>query len=449
MASWIRLVGVIFGATALTGCSMVDTHLEERITAVNKGVNAARNEGILLNVIRAGNSEPLSFVAISKISGSQNTDVKLGLPTITIGKGQTTAQKQAVFGSNSWENSAQSSFDSAPLESGDFYKAMSSSVDLGTMEALIRQGYSRELVFNALIGSIRVTRYKSSAFEFRNDPLLNNGCATPGPTYGDMSMTGFKQALDTYSPGKSLGVCEFRHFEFLLQAALEWGLTIEAVDPPKAADTDSSGVTVAVSAGDSSARASAKPAAAAPAAVGGAKPSGGGATKTFRFCFDEALADPKAIIPSDNDEFKPLLCGAAPNKDGSVQPSALKIYFGTKSSGEFTFDIRPRSGLGLFRYIAHAATAGAAGPRLYLPDSKLDFTSEERTDTGLPLINILEAQSFDPSSCFVRTYHSARVFCVPSAKSTSTRQMFALVAQLLALDTTATALPTTLDVRLQ
>lgn len=83
----------------LAGCGLVDKY-EERMRFMNRSIDTSRNEMILLNIARARYHHPLSFMSITNVSGSQNASGSLGLPTITLGPGQTDAQKQFVFGNN-------------------------------------------------------------------------------------------------------------------------------------------------------------------------------------------------------------------------------------------------------------------------------------------------------------------------------------------------------------
>ena len=72
----------------------MDYQLEPRAGVINHQTDNARNNEILLNIIRASYSQPLNFVPISKASGTQTTDLKVGLPTFTLGPFQTLMEKQ-------------------------------------------------------------------------------------------------------------------------------------------------------------------------------------------------------------------------------------------------------------------------------------------------------------------------------------------------------------------
>src|SRR5437764_10797897 len=93
----------------LPGCAFVD-NFAPRVYDGNLGSQLAVNQETLLNIVRASRLQSLNFMAISQVAGNQTEDLKVGLPTITLGPGQTVAQRQFVFGNNIIDSSAQGSF---------------------------------------------------------------------------------------------------------------------------------------------------------------------------------------------------------------------------------------------------------------------------------------------------------------------------------------------------
>jgi hypothetical protein len=69
-------------AAAVGGCAVIDRP-DPRHDTINRAAANARNESILLNIIRASHDVPLNFVAFSRVSGSQSTQVNVGLPGMT------------------------------------------------------------------------------------------------------------------------------------------------------------------------------------------------------------------------------------------------------------------------------------------------------------------------------------------------------------------------------
>jgi hypothetical protein len=177
-------------ALFLTSCAMVDT-IDGRFDQINRSAAYARNQSILLNIVRASRNGPLNFVAVSRISGSTQAQFSAGLPSMLVGPypiatGMPFATNAAGTALNVVEpalsrnlglnsttlnasTNAANSFDLTVLDSKQFYQAFLSPIDLVTMDAFIRQGYSRELLFQVFIESIRRT-IAGHTVEYRNEP---------------------------------------------------------------------------------------------------------------------------------------------------------------------------------------------------------------------------------------------------------------------------------------
>ena len=80
-----------------SGCAVIDNSFSPRVSTLNFGIDRATNDAILTNIVRASRLQPLTFVAISKISGSQTASLSNGLPTFAFGPDLTSAQKQFTF----------------------------------------------------------------------------------------------------------------------------------------------------------------------------------------------------------------------------------------------------------------------------------------------------------------------------------------------------------------
>lgn len=418
MGATSRICGAGALAGLLFGCSAMDLQLEPRNGAINQQTDNARNNEILLNIVRASRSQPLNFVPISKASGTQTTDFKLGVPTVTIGPGQTLAQHQFVFGSNVWENSSNGSFDSAPLVTRDFYLNMMSPIPLEVINALIHQGISREIILNAMIGAMRIEA-PGRVMELKNDPLGEGDsgiCPSAAEHYGP---AGFLNG-SPYSPEHSsfpLQSCEFHYFEFFLQAAMNWGFNVETRSIPNPAYSE----------------------AAAKQAKAAGKDAPAKTIMQSRFCFDPAFARPseRAYVMKMSSR-----CGATVpwNSDGTDQKE-LTVQFtdGAKTSPRMKFTILPRSPFAVFRYFGHVLRMQETVPvRLYWNDRTLP--SEDGR-----ILTVLNSGAF----CFAQTSYFSSFYCVPYEGGDGTKQVFALLAQIVALSTSSGSLPTTLEVRLQ
>ncbi|UCF50917.1 MAG: hypothetical protein JSV48_15155 [Bradyrhizobium sp.] len=409
----------------LGACAVMDYQLEPRAGVINHQTDNARNNEILLNIVRASYSQPLNFVPISKTSGTQSTDLKVGLPTFTLGPAQTITQKQFAFAGNSWENSSNGSFDSVPLASHDFYANMMSPIALETANALIHMGYSRELVLNTMIASIRVEG-GGDVREFRNDPFGEPGpdtCPETGEHYGPQPVGLLNASL--YAPQRLNAItakCEYHRFQFLMQAGMAWGLNVQVTSVPNPAYTSD--------------------------AVKQAKAAGKDApSKTIsqaQLCFDPAFArdDQKSIVMTFPDR-----CGSTSldKKGTTTNQQVLRVRFGSgpRVSPELTFTLKIRSTFSAFSYFGHMVRSYPTTPtRLYWPDR----TVNSNDPWDLQVLTISKAPSV---GCFASTYLNAEFFCVPSDAGETTEQVFSMLSQLVALSTTTGSLPSTLEVRLQ
>jgi hypothetical protein len=419
---WIRIVLGGGAGLLLAGCAIMDYQLEPRAGVINHQTDNARNNEILLNIVRASYSQPLNFVPISKASGTQTTDLKVGLPTFTLGPAQTISQKQFQFSSNSWDNSSNGSFDSAPLASHDFYANMMSPIALEIGSALIHMGYSRELVMNTLISAIRV-QDGSEVHELRNDPLGEpdaSVCPDSGEHYGPANyLNGSPYAPEALPP--KLQGCEYHIFQFFLQAAMNWGFNIQVISVPNPAYT--------------------------PDAVKQAKTAGKDPpSKTIsqaQFCFDPAFTrqDQIPVVMALPDR-----CGSASlgKKGPTTNQQSLTVSFERgRLKKSLTFTIVIRSTFSAFSYFGHVLRSEATTPvRLYWPDRSVG--SDAPWD-----MQILSISHGLETGCFAWTYLNAELYCVPANAGGTTKQVFSMLSQLVALNTTTGSLPTTLEVRLQ
>src|ERR1700730_4019650 len=70
--------------TALLGaCAVIDV-VDPRFDSVNRSTAKARNESILLNIIRASHSAPLNFVSFTRGSGGMNMGGRGGAPVFNL-----------------------------------------------------------------------------------------------------------------------------------------------------------------------------------------------------------------------------------------------------------------------------------------------------------------------------------------------------------------------------
>src|SRR5262245_47649703 len=76
----VVLLCLPFSAAVVTACSAVDNAIDPRYDDINRSTAKARNESILLNIVRASHNAPLNFVAFSRVSGTTSISGNAALP---------------------------------------------------------------------------------------------------------------------------------------------------------------------------------------------------------------------------------------------------------------------------------------------------------------------------------------------------------------------------------
>ncbi len=184
-------VGLCLGLAggAAGGCAVVDA-VEPRVLAGNLSTDAARNTGILLNIVRASYFQPLNFVAVPKIAATTKSSVGAALPSFQIGPNRA---DQVTFGSATFgaTANADAAYDVTVLQEQEFYKGLMTPVTAETLNLFVRQGYPRELLFWLFADSVRVQKQGGRIREHRNKPG-ENLCAS-----GECFQTYVDLAIDT------------------------------------------------------------------------------------------------------------------------------------------------------------------------------------------------------------------------------------------------------------
>jgi hypothetical protein len=431
-------------------CAIVDP-VDPRYDTVNRSLSKARNESILLNIIRAGHEWPLSFTTVPQVNPSMQNVTTVGLPSFQIGpsyKPPTTLGaptsgysllsplRDVVFGNqNNLTNAltVSSNFSVSSLETGSFYNGLLSPVSLHDLNYFIRQGYPREVLFWLFADTVEVI-IGTTTIGFQYNPPDDYGCPEHEPRR--------------------------RCFREFIEIATITGLSVEAktIRP-------GSGGAKGGDAGTTDGAANPK------GGDGGAKSSGGGGggkggTEYSRFCFDPVLAergrkamDPERlrIIRAEYlDPFKPSpVCGSpwTPGQSDDESQDTLRFQV-----GPLQFKILTRSTNSIYQFlgkilreevrIRQEAAGAQVNIHAFLPpgreDERLPILSTTRDDSKL--LNIVPADG--RPECFVHTYFIDGDYCVPEQGSSNTKRIFSLLAELLALKTQASELAITPAVRI-
>jgi hypothetical protein len=382
-------------AALLSSCAFVDT-IDPRYDSINRSAAKARNESILLNIVRASQNIPLNFIAFSRVSGTTQANVGAAAPTFVIGPTPLPAQIQrdTTINNTTFNTAMQASnsFDITVLESKDFYSALLSPVDLPTLNFFIRQGYPRELLFWLFTDSVRVTT-AGKTVEYRNDPA--EAC-------GDEVST------------------RERCFEQMVDIATGSGLTVEThIDRGGGGDKKGGG-------------------------------AGGASTNYARLCFDPILATRSIEIYGDH------ILDAAPYR-GRRQPRCGNWKFNAKEQkggatdtltfenvgtpvGTISYEIRTRSTFGIYQFLGRILAENMTDViklRAPLP-ARADRLGDRR---------ILAVSRGGAGGCFVDIGFEGGSYCVPAQGADNTKKIFSLLAQLLALKTQTGDLAITPTVR--
>ena len=201
---WFRVLcagTVIVGM--LSACSAINSTVGPRYDTVSRSIASARNESILLNIVRAAHDYPLNFTIVSQANPSMTDQATLGSPQFLLGPnprclnlaggavgsaGAATCLavppspvRDFIFGGQNQATnqvSVQTQFTLSTQETKEFYQALLRPVDLYVLEYFIRQGYSRELLFWLFADSVVVQNGKK-VLGYAYNPPYSFGCA-PG-----------------------------------------------------------------------------------------------------------------------------------------------------------------------------------------------------------------------------------------------------------------------------
>jgi hypothetical protein len=412
-----RRVGALCGALVgcfVGGCAAVDT-VHPRYETINQSTERARNESILLNIVRASQDAPLNFVAFSSVSGTSQLNAGAGLPTFLVGPfapltvptGIPTAagvvqstiappapQRAFQFNNTTLNASgtATTQFTISMFETRDFYLALLRPVDLPTLNYFIRQGYPRELLFWLFADSI--------------EEIVN------GKSYGYRYVPGKPEKACNTVMGRRKCVAD------LIEIAVASGLTVEtkAIDKPTGQEKKTSAGVYA------------------------------------RFCFDPLLQHRNEL--GDTEEGRAELArlrrlmwspahlprcrshwvpaATAPGSDETATDTLEFEQPGTPV-GTVRYRIVTRSTFGIYQFLGGIMAAGEA-EGLILTEGK---------DNSL--LTVIPGSG---DGCFQDAVYNGQSYCIPyNAKNT--KQIVQLLAQLVALQTSTQDLAITPLVRVQ
>jgi hypothetical protein len=449
---WLRALvagGILAGL--LSACAVVDP-VDSRYDTVSRSLSKARNESIFLNLVRASHDYPLAFTAIANVTPTMTNTSAFALPTFSIGPpnclftaasitpaGALTGNRTlgcsygtgalgaaTALSNNTASNSTaiSTNFNISTEETGSFYDGFLKPIDLHTLAYFIRQDYPRELLFWLFADSFQYQAGQNpvTALGYQFSPPLSYGCP--------------RDRL----PGVQ-AIC-FR--EWVWNALLS-GLTVEEKSILKESK-------------------------------GSAGPSGGGKSETIivsRFCLSPFLMRQarlqvaNEVGPGQEKEIEKYLpfnmatiihfspspiCGMWSDAEAKKQSEQPQEDVFKLTLGPNTFRIVPRSAYGVFSFLGNLIKIQREGtppsPQAWLyphagrPD-ETDIPPKLLTTGNEPLITVVQNSGAD---CFSHTWFNDGDYCVPESAA-NTKRIFSLLAQLIAIETTASDLSVTPIVR--
>jgi hypothetical protein len=419
----------------VTGCEALDPSLSPRTYSVNQSSDAVLNNAVLLNIVRAGYSEPLNFIAIAKYTaGDQLTG------TAAVGPfnfAALSSHPSSAFGPASLSGQVSNSFDLNTLENQQFYQGMLQPLDPIALELWFRQGLPRALVFYVLLNSIRISA-SDGVYEYKNNPTddqwhdVNTGDVEVTSAKCQPQLTGDGNQTN-YDVDSSLWHgfhgedCRFQKFRYLVSLAVKYGIRLETITIPHSKTASAPKPAPTTIATPSAVKAT-TPNGAVPPAPNLGVPAGATApspnTKT-QICYDPAVLRaidvPRHLLP----DF--TMCGQNKLSTGN------KITLGGIGTFKDTQFIM-RSGFSIFEYLGRVLVTGS-WKSLTLGSRQYDV--ETRNDDYL-----LTVVPGGPD-CFAAAPYRGGFYCVPSVGADNTKLIFTMLRAIIASNISAILLNST------
>jgi hypothetical protein len=428
-----RSLVLAWAAAVLAACAVIDP-VDSRYDTISRSLAKARNEAILLNLVRASHNYPLDFVTIANVTPSMTNTTSLALPSFLVGPKlngalPTTIDRDFLFGNTTASNSTavSTNFSVSTQETSSFYEGFLKPIDLEVADYFIRQNYSRELLFWLFVDSVEVD-FAGNRIGSHFNPPTDYGC---NPSNVDPRQ---------------------RCFSDFVLLAIASGLTVEEKTLQTGSDAARSG------GGDSGSSSKSSAGSASKAAT----------TIYTRLCFDPVVAREaqaeishagmnwsvlKARILDPGLKFSPICGDPWDPRTTSAQPQSDYFPFNV---GPYKFKIRPRSAYGVFKFlgllmkIKHQNIEPPIGNSTpYVPPGRHDDLAQQPslvTSSDDPsLINVVRGPATN-ATCFAHTWFDDGDYCIPDNAET-TKTIVSLLAQLIAIQTSATDLSITPLVR--
>ncbi len=190
--------------------------ISRRAVDYNVAAESARNEMLLLNILRARTQYPMIFTGLARITGSLRTEARIGANT---SMRKQTATQQAVSPSVGMIDSP--TFTVAVLDSQEFMRGIMTPLSFELIEYLWDQGFTREVLLYLTVERIEVQCPSTNLLQqLVNDPTEPSFAAFQQAL--NATVEGGTWEMDGYQAepiGPPLGDAEAQRLAALIQVA--------------------------------------------------------------------------------------------------------------------------------------------------------------------------------------------------------------------------------------